>query len=192
MVFSMNLLNLNLGSIIQGKTPDFTGITENPLQFVYDPAKNPAGQPIPFYGTQVPETYSNCFVIDHRGYLVTTDNVNYNLFLRYVDDVAYAWIGDAALSGNFNVSTSVVHETMWGGTNAQTSFNFNASTTTTVYAPIRVLYANIDNAGGYFDLPITPSDFSTPEFVTSCSNIDDAPPFPDWADELVKPFGRGP
>lgn len=187
MVFSGNLLNLNLGNIIQGRTPNFTNITENPLMFEYDPAKIPAGEPIPFYDTKVPSTSSPCFVIDHRGYLVTTDNVNYTLSLEHIDDVAYAWIGEAALSGNFNVSTSVVHSELWATTDAQATFKFNASTITNGYAPIRVLYANVDNAG-YFDLPITASDNSAPEFVTSCSNIDDAPPFPDWADELVKPF----
>ncbi|KAI7773134.1 hypothetical protein LA080_011757 [Diaporthe eres] len=177
-VLGSDPLTLNLADMIQGRIPQVVGVTDTTFGFSYNP-------PQLFYNSPVPPDSPNCFVIDHRGYLVVSDDTDYTFQLgEYLDDLIYVWIGDAALSGGFDPSNTVIRQSFGTYHNSQFTYTFNSGTFGTTYIPIRLFYSNV-RGGGQFSVSVTEGSRSTPEFST-CSMEDNVPFWLPWEQEQVK------
>lgn len=172
-------LNVNLANIIEGKVPQAVGVTRTTFGFTYNP-------PQLFYDTVVPPGSSDCFVIDHRGYLVVSNNDESTFELANgVDDLIYVWLGDTALSGQFDHTNTVIRQSVNTHLNSQLTYTFTPGTVETSYIPIRLFYSNL-RGGGAFQLSVTETSGSTPVFST-CSMEDNAPFWLPWEQEEVGP-----
>lgn len=175
-VLDYDPLTLNLAHVLQGRIPQIVGVTQTTFSFTYDP-------PQLFYDSVVPPGSSNCFVIDHRGYLVASKDSQYTFNLANdLDDLIYVWVGDTALSG-FDVSNTVIRQSYSTHYNSQLSYTLTAGSDDISYIPVRLFYSNV-NGPGEFQVSVTGSSGSTPEFST-CSRDPDAPFWPVWEQEQV-------
>lgn len=185
---SQDPLHLNLAKVIDGKVPHATGITPN----IYGLELNPQpGEPTTTYDYTTPsdvDASNSCTVVYHRGYLVLSNRDNSFPLSIYadVDDLIYIWGDDAALSGGYDPSNTIIRKVMGSWNNANTYYNFGVDDPTkfkrddtAIYIPIRVFYANLPGPG-QFDLFMYGSP--EPRFIT-CSGDQSAPSWLPWDQE---------
>ncbi|KAI1401094.1 GLEYA domain-containing protein [Hypoxylon fuscum] len=108
-----------------------------------------------FYGssTQLNSTY---FVLNHHAYLYACESGSWQFDITYVDDVVFAWVGDAAYSGwtdanaNAKAVWTFVGEpgTHWG------TASFTQELDGGRFYPMRLVFGN-GQWGGQFNLTIT-------------------------------------
>lgn len=188
---SQDPLYLNLAKVINGKVPHATGITPNIDGLALDPKP---GEPTTIYDYTTPpdvDASNSCTVVSHRGYLVLSNpDGSYPLTIYGdVDDLIYIWGGDAALSGGYDTSNTIIRKLMGTWNNEQSYYNFGVEEPTklkrddaTKYIPVRILYASLPGAG-HFQLSLYGSP--DPQFVT-CSGDQNAPSWLPWDQEEVK------
>lgn len=184
--FSQGLDNVNIANLIQGVTPDFTGLTPN----VGVPAGNWEA-PITVYGnTAGVNTYKGKTIIDHRGYLVPKTAGDYTITVPYNDDSLFIWVGDAAISGFSKNNFALRKHYSTAGT---TTYPIPV---TTVGQPIaiRILWINYGGDGVLdltltdpFNVPLISSSSQKNEAViASCSGDGAAAPsWPAWEAEVI-------
>ncbi|KAG8157970.1 hypothetical protein KVR01_012242 [Diaporthe batatas] len=172
--FTQDPLNLNLAKILDGKVPQATGITPN----IYGLELNPqSGEPTTIYDYTTPsdvDISSSCTVVYHRGYLVLSNPDNSHPLSIYddVDDLIYIWGGDAALSGGFDPSNTIIRKVMGTWNNEQIYHQFGVEDSTklkrdvTSYIPIRLFYANLPGAGQF---QLLMNDPPTHQFIILCT-----------------------
>ncbi|KAI9150745.1 hypothetical protein HJFPF1_10522 [Paramyrothecium foliicola] len=186
--FPRGLDNVNIANLIQGTTPDFTGVT---------PSIGPVGSnwqaPITVYGhTAGPDTYMGKTLIDHRGYLVPAVAGDYTISVPYNDDSLFIWVGENAITG-FSKDNFAVRKHYYNP--GVTTYTISV---TAVGEPIaiRALWINY-GGGGALDFTISdPSNAvvlgSSSEknryIISSCSgNGATVPEWPAWESET---FGQ--
>lgn len=186
---------MDLTLVTQNKVPQGTGLTPQggtgtaPILGATD--YDNWLRPYRIYGYTAPagtDASHTCLAVWHRGYLKlpSAGTYTFNMITDIspngeVDDNIYVWLGDKAISGNFNPRNSVVRKLFEAETNAQKTYSFVASVTD-VYVPIRVFYAN-RLGPGYFKVTIT-GPGSQPSLL-SCSGTQVAPDWLPWEQERV-------
>lgn len=181
---------MDLGLIVQGVVPQGTGTT----QVLYAADYDNWLRPYTIYGYTAPDytdSSHTCLAVQHRGYVKfpTTGIYTFSMFTDLspfgeVDDNLYVWLGDLALSGNFNPRNSQVRKLFESEINAQKTYDFVVTNADEI-VPIRVFFAN-RLGPGYFKLTITGPEGEQPSLL-SCSGTQVAPDWLPWEQERVLP-----
>lgn len=175
--------NLNLTTVMQGKTPLGTGFT--PLVSWSTSASDETG-PTNIYGVRGPAntTWSNsCDLIQHRGYLKFNAAKIWFLTIDIPDDFGFVWF-----DGTFSSTVPGAY----GANAAQITADYSRRARVTAanvlvrdserYMPFRALFLNAGGPGS-LNMPLPPGV----EFVSGCPDTPATPAFPLWEAEKWTP-----
>ena len=84
------------------------------------------------------------FVVNHRGYLFARQSGVYNFMSKSPDDISMVWIGPNAYSGYSNATGNWILRLPYGQGNTVAKANLTQGQ----YYPLRVIYANAQQAAG--------------------------------------------
>ncbi|UQC87173.1 uncharacterized protein CLUP02_12674 [Colletotrichum lupini] len=180
---SKSARDLNLTTVMQGRTPLGTGFT--PLVSWRTSPSDETG-PTNIYGVRGPAntTWSNsCDLIQHRGYLKFNEAKIWYLTIDVPDDFGFVWF-----YGTFSSTVPGAYGASAGQITADYSRRARVTAANVlvrdseVYVPFRALFLNAGGPGS-LNMPLPPGV----QFVSGCSDTPATPAFPQWETEKWTP-----
>jgi hypothetical protein len=173
----------DVSTIMRGQSPNVLGTT---LLTGINARGSAQNNPTPLYGdTTVPFDREDD-VVQQIGYFHPSQSGTYTFNMSSVDDLAYLWLGNAAVTGYNNDNAAVYSEASFTYIPGQHWRAYTYTATAGSYVPIRIMGAN---AQGFWDYDLVITDptqavvsswtqnVTNYQLVTGCTNSTNATPF---------------